>query len=121
MKTLALGLLCVAIAVPSAAQSTAELQKQAKITMDEAQRTALAKQSGKVKSGELEKEHGNLIYSFDIRTTSGIHEVQVDAVTGAVVSDQIESAAAEAKENANEHKAKHRNQGQKAPQSEPQR
>ena len=39
-----------------------------------------------------------LIYSFDIKTKSGIHEVNVDAISGDIVEDKVESAASEAKE-----------------------
>ena len=51
--------------------------------------TALAKApGGTVKEGELEKEKGKLIWSFDIATpdTRDITEVNVDAITGQVVS-----------------------------------
>ena len=69
-----------------------------KITMAKAQQVALAKEPGKLKSHELEKENGKWIYSFDIKTQSGVHEVNVDAVSGEIVEDKVESAAAEAKE-----------------------
>jgi len=39
-----------------------------------------------------------LIYSFDIKTKSGIHEVNVDAISGDIVEDKVESSASEAKE-----------------------
>ena len=70
--------------------------------MEQARATAVAKAPGEVKSAELEREHGKLVYSFDIKTTSGIREIQVDANTGAIVSDEIESASDEAKEAAQE-------------------
>ena len=76
----------------------AALRKEAEISMQQAEKTALAKEAGTIKSKELEKENGKLIYSFDIRTKSGIHEVNVDAVTGEIVEDSVESKAAEAKE-----------------------
>jgi len=70
-----------------------------KITMAEARATALKKAPGKVKSEELENEHGKLIYSFDIATSkSGITEVNVDAMNGKIVAVQHESAAKEAAE-----------------------
>jgi len=84
----------------------AALSKEAKITMEQAQKTALAKEAGKIKSKELEREKGRLIYSFDIKTADGIHEVQVDAMTGEIVEDTVESAAAEAKEKAADKKQK---------------
>lgn len=72
----------------------AELQAQAKITKEQAQQTALAKMpDGTVKEGELEKENGKLIWSFDLTTPASkdITEVNVDAITGDVVSVEKEA------------------------------
>lgn len=80
--------------------SQAALSKEAKITMEQAQKTALTKEAGKIQSKEIEREKGKLIYSFDIKMGDGVHEVNVDAMTGEVVEDTVESAAAEAKEKA---------------------
>ena len=52
-------------------QEQAKLQSQAKITMDQARETALKRAPGKIESGELEREHGKLVYSFDIRKCKG--------------------------------------------------
>ena len=74
---------------------------QAKIGREEAQKIALTKASdGTVKSGELEKEHGKLIWSFDIARpgTKDITEVQVDARTGAIVTVENETPAQQEKE-----------------------
>lgn len=72
---------------------------QAGISMKEARAIALRQvPGGRIKSGELERENGKLIYSFDIRAGRGIKEVQVDAITGKVVEVKNESAADEAKE-----------------------
>src|SRR5947209_1955 len=68
-----------------------ELQKQTKITMDTAKTAALAKENGTIKEAELEKEKGKLVYSFDIDVKGVTHEVQVDALSGAVIGDEIES------------------------------
>lgn len=84
-----------------------DLAKEAKITLDAARATALAKvPNGKVESEELEKEHGKLVYSFDISVPgkSGVEEVNVSAITGKVVSKHHESAAAEEKEKEKENK-----------------
>jgi hypothetical protein len=86
--------------------SQAALSKEAKITMEQAQKTALAKEAGKIQSKEIEREKGRLIYSFDIKMADGIHEVNIDAMTGEVVEDTVESAAAEAKEKAADKKQK---------------
>jgi uncharacterized membrane protein YkoI len=85
----------------------ADLAKQAKISLETARATALAKvPNGEVRSEELEKEHGKLIYSFDIAVPgkSGIQEVNVNAITGKVIGVHHESAKDEKKEAAKEHK-----------------
>jgi uncharacterized membrane protein YkoI len=89
----------------------AKLMAQTKVTRADAEKTALAKvPNGAIKEGELEKEKGKLIWSFDLTTpdTKDITEVNVDAITGDVVSVEKESAESEAKEAAGE-KAKHKN------------
>ncbi|MBI3874927.1 MAG: PepSY domain-containing protein [Verrucomicrobia bacterium] len=77
------------------------LESQAKISRADAEKAALAKvPGGTIKEGELEKEHGKLIWSFDIATpgTKDVTEVQVDAVTGAVVSVEKETPEQQEKE-----------------------
>ena len=84
-------------------QEQAKLQTQAKISKEQAQQTALAKvPNGTIKEGELEKEKGKLIWSFDITTpdSKDITEVAVDAVTGAVIAVEKETPADQAKETA---------------------
>lgn len=69
-------------------ESQAALAKEAKISSDAATATALKTVPGStVKSHELEREGGKLIYSFDMKTAgkSGIDEVNVDAMTGETV------------------------------------
>jgi uncharacterized membrane protein YkoI len=81
--------------------SQARLMAEAKVSKDVAQQTALAKvPNGTVKAAELEKEKGKLQWSFELNTpdTKDITEVNVDAVTGEVISVDKESAASEAKE-----------------------
>jgi uncharacterized membrane protein YkoI len=75
-------------------QEQPELQAQAKISKAQAQQTALAKvPGGTVKEGELEKEKGKLIWSFDLATpdSKDITEVGVDAITGEVISVEKET------------------------------
>lgn len=104
---LALGIAALVATGCATEQSQAELQAQAKITKEQAQQTAQAKvPNGTVKDGELEKEKGKLIWSFDMTTpdTKDITEVNVDAITGEVVSVDKENAATEAKEAKDEKK-----------------
>jgi hypothetical protein len=73
----------------------------AKIGKDEATHIASAQvPGGTVKEGELEKEGGRWIWSFDIATagTANITEVHVDANTGEVVRKEIETPKDEANE-----------------------
>lgn len=81
--------------------------KQTYIGMKKARAIASGLVAGKIKSAEREKEHGKMIYSFDILGSDGqIHEVTIDAITGAVVSNEVETAADEVREKAEEKKAK---------------
>src|SRR6266850_7083684 len=89
------------------AQEQAKLASQAKITKEQAQETALKRAPGTVESGELEKEHGKLVYSFDIRNARGtITEVQVSAITGKVVRVEHENKKQEAAEKRKDNKKK---------------
>ena len=90
----------VAALMVAGAQAQMPTSKGAKprITMEQAEQTALTKEKGIIKSSVLEKEHGRLIYSFDVQTAEGLHEVNVDAMSGKVVEDSKESPADEAKE-----------------------
>ena len=93
----------------AAVPSQDALMAQARVTKEHATQTALAKvPNGVVKSAELEREHGKLIWSFDVAQSgkSGVTEVQVDAVTGKLVSLMHESASKESGEASAESKAK---------------
>ncbi|MGI8481807.1 MAG: PepSY domain-containing protein [Chthoniobacterales bacterium] len=92
-----------------AAPSQAELMREAMVSKGQAEKTALDKvPHGIIKSEELEREHGKLIWSFDIGTsgTKSITEVQVDAKTGKIVSMQVETPKDQAKETAADKKEK---------------
>jgi uncharacterized membrane protein YkoI len=88
-------------------QEQARLQRQAKITMEQARDVALKRAPGNVESSELEREHGRLVYSFDIRNSKGtIDEVQVSAITGKVVRVEHENKRQEAEEKRQESREK---------------
>ena len=85
----------------------AKLQAEAKVSRAEAVRIALGQApNGTVKEAELEKEKGKLIWSFDIATpgSKDITEVNVDAITGAVVSVEKETPEQQRKEKAADEK-----------------
>ena len=107
--------LCAAASTTSGAQAAkkketqAELQKEAKMTMKDARVMAEKTVPGAtVQAGEIEREGGKLIYSFDMKVAgkSGIEEVNIDAMTGKLISKQHESPADEKKEAKADAKAK---------------
>ncbi len=90
------------------AANEAKLARQAKITKERAQEVALRRAPGTVEDAELEREHGKLVYSFDIRNAKGtIDEVQVSAITGRVVRVEHETKKQEEAEKRKEKKEKH--------------
>ena len=100
-------LLAGLIGCASEEKKEANLEAQAKVTRADAEKAALARvPGGKIKSGEIENEKGKLIWSFDIATpgTKDVTEVNVDAVTGQIVSVDKETEADEAKEKEKEKK-----------------
>lgn len=99
---LALAFLVTGIATASASESTNAPKN--RISIDRARATAKKRFNGEVKGEELEFEGGKWIYSFDLSKAGqpGVQEVQVDAVTGKIVSEKHESPSDEAKE-AGEH------------------
>lgn len=91
------------------AETQAALQKEAKISEETARATALKEvPTGTVKSSELEREHGKLIYSYDITVPgkTGIDEVNVNAIDGSVIAKQHETPKSEKKEAVQETKEK---------------
>jgi uncharacterized membrane protein YkoI len=94
----------------AASAEQAKLQKEAKISMDQAKEIALKHvKNGKIESSELERENGKLIYSFDIREAArkDVTEVNVDAMNGKIVAIEHESPKKEAIEKKQEAKEKH--------------
>ena len=90
-------------------ETQADLRKEAKISEADARATALQQvPNGAVKSFELEREKGKLIYSYDITVPgkSGVEEVNVNAIDGSVVAKIHESAKTEKKEAKQEAKEK---------------
>ncbi|HMJ17064.1 MAG TPA: PepSY domain-containing protein [Gemmatimonadaceae bacterium] len=91
------------------ADTQASLRKEAKVSEATARATALKEvPNGVVKSSELEREGGKLIYSYDITVPgkTGIDEVNVNAVDGSVVAKQHETPKAEKAEAVKEAKEK---------------
>jgi uncharacterized membrane protein YkoI len=101
LTTLSVTLAGAAAALAIAASSAAAQKPKPKISKDSAAVIARAQvPNGKIQSSEYEHEKGRWIYSFDIKVAgkSGIEEINVDAMTGAVVAHEHEGAKAEAAE-----------------------
>lgn len=56
-----------------------------RINSEAAIQIALRRVPGQVIKVELDYEDGVLVYEIDIRTTSGVYEVHVDAITGQIL------------------------------------
>ena len=79
----------------------AALLAQVKVSREQAEQAALTKvPDGTIKYAELESDNGELIWSFDVATpgSRNVTEVNVDAVTGGVISVATETPEQEAKE-----------------------
>jgi len=93
-------------------QTDEELARLATVSRTDAERIAVAKirrhVAVSVISAELETEHGCLLWSFDLRLagSSGIHEVQIDAGDGRILSVKRETSQQEAVETKGELKPK---------------
>ncbi len=75
-------------------ETQADLQKEAKMTMIDARAMASRTVPGAtIQAGEIEREGGKLIYSFDMKVPgkAGIDEVNIDAMTSKLVSHQHET------------------------------
>jgi hypothetical protein len=113
MATLMVAGLASVAGAAAAKADNAALLKEAKISEAKAREIALKQAPGTVKSSELEKEKGTLVWSFDITNEKGggITEVLVSAIDGHIVETKAETAKDEAKEKsqeAKEAKAKHK-------------
>jgi uncharacterized membrane protein YkoI len=71
-----------------------------RISMEAARKAAVKVYGGQIKGEELEFENKMWIYSFDLKKAGdkNVHEVQIDAITGKLVSDKTETPAQETRE-----------------------
>lgn len=84
-----------------ATDAPATLAAEAKITLETAASHARARvPGGSIVSAELERENGSLVWSFDIAMplSKNIKEVQIDAKTGKLIAEEIETPKDQAKE-----------------------
>ena len=66
-----------------------DLAKDAKVTIDQAIKTASEKVPGTVVEAELEKKHGKTVWEVEVLGADGkVMEVHIDAATGAVIDTE---------------------------------
>lgn len=77
------------------AMAGAHALPKARLTLQQAQKLATNAFPGKIVKQELEQEKGGsgLRYSFDIDNGKVIHEVGIDAVSGALLENSVETDA----------------------------
>ena len=74
-------------------KETVEMAAKAKVTIDEAIKTASEKVPGKVVEAELEKKHNTLVWEVEVVTAENkVMEVHIDAESGAVIDVEEEKA-----------------------------
>lgn len=92
------------------AKETVEMAATAKVTIDEAIKTALEKVQGKVVEAELEKKHDKIVWEVEVVTAENkVMEVHIDAESGAVIDVEEEKPEKEMKgEKKGERKQQHK-------------
>ena len=74
-------------------KETVEMAATAKVTIDQAIKTASEKVPGKVVEAELEKKHGTLVWEVEVVTAENkVMEVHIDAESGAVIDVEDEKS-----------------------------
>lgn len=74
------------------AKETVEMAAAAKVTIDQAIKTASEKVPGTVVEAELEKKHDKLIWEVEVVTAENkVMEVHIDAESGAVIDVEEET------------------------------
>ena len=86
-------------------KETVEMAAAAKVTIDQAIKTATEKIPGKVVEAELEKKHGMLVWEVEVVTAENkVMEVHIDAESGAVIDVEEEKPEKEMKQERKQHK-----------------
>ncbi len=73
-------------------KETVEMAATAKVTIDQAIKTALGKVAGKVVEAELEKKHEKPVWEVEVVTEENkVMEIHIDAESGAVLAVEEET------------------------------
>ncbi len=81
-----------------------ELVKDAKVTIDQAIKTALDKVPGTAVEAELEKKHDKTVWEVEVLGADGkVTEVHIDAGTGAIIDTEAKHEKHEKKDKKEKH------------------
>jgi len=91
-------------------KETVEMAAAAKVTIDQAIKTASEKVAGKVVEAELEKKHDTLVWEVEVVTAENkVMEVHIDAESGVVIDVEEEKSEKDMKrERKQERKQEHK-------------
>jgi Predicted membrane protein len=82
----------------------ADLVKDAKVTIDQAIKTAMDKVPGTAVEAELEKKHGKTVWEVEIVGSDGkVTEVHIDAGTGDIIDTEAKHEKKEKKDKKEKH------------------
>jgi uncharacterized membrane protein YkoI len=74
-------------------KETVAMAAKAKVTIEQAIKTASEKVPGKVVEAELEKKHDTLVWEVEVVTAENkVMEVHIDAESGAVIDVEVEKS-----------------------------
>jgi uncharacterized membrane protein YkoI len=92
------------------AKETVEMAAKAKVTIDQAIKTASEKVAGKVVEAELGKKHDKVIWEVEVVTAENkVMEVHIDADSGALIDVEVEQPEKDMKsEQKGERKQQHK-------------
>lgn len=74
----------------SGADESAQLQKDVKVTIEDAKKTALLAVPGTIVKAEQKNKKENVVYNIEISNGKTISAVKIDAITGKVLEEEIE-------------------------------
>ena len=91
MLVLGTGTLAMTDSAFSEEQNKIEIAAAAKVTIDQAIKTASEKVAGKIVEAELERKHNKLVWEVEVVTAENkVMEVHIDAETGVVIDVEEE-------------------------------
>lgn len=69
----------------------ASLKQLAKITLDQAKSIVMDKyKDGVITEVDLDNEDGNIVYEVEVNAKDGVHDIEVDAVNGKILVDELD-------------------------------